>query len=367
MKQVDSCPEKMQWVRKDGTHKSSYVSWLHKCELARHIVQGAAIGGGTRHVVAAVAATAFWLAVGEDSEESKFAKECAAHLTMEEGLKSIAAEQLGEGVGVGGLVRSLRDGGYPQLAKSVSTLHRQRNSSAHPMGSLDWRVCNALRVIAAEVHNKVDKINSDADDCAESIDLSDENPSEGANSATIVEDNGDESLVQCASENAKVDASQHTPDPPSQNGDAQGDHIKPNDTEADSDDAGSPKRAQPGSYDFDAPIPLFPTLDEGHGTNTVVAPAMGDRHTTGSSADARADCNLADRVSIVASMTARLEAVAASRDAQASALAEVPEVDPGSSMCPGPGAYDFAASTHALAVYLASQDDIWEPGGIMRS
>ena len=92
---------------------------------------------------------------------------------------------------------------------------------------------------------------------------------------------------------------------------------------------------------------------------------MGDRYTTGSSADARADSMPADSVSIVASMTARLEAVAARRDAQAHARAEAPEVGPGSALCPEPGAYDFAASTHALAVYPAPLDDIWEPGGIM--
>jgi hypothetical protein len=106
--------------------------------------------------------------------------------------------------------------------------------------------------------------------CAPQVDIARRRPGLNAHSKMNrhVHDDVDPAVedVQCAPEIAKVDASQgfHTPGPLSQNEDAQADHVKLNDTGANSVDAGSLKPAQPGIYDFDAPVPLFPTLNEGN-------------------------------------------------------------------------------------------------------
>ena len=75
---------------------------------------------------------------------------------MEENLKCVVAEEIGEDAGIGVLVRRLREGGYSELARGVSSQHRQRNLHAHPIPQLDLRVRAALRALSEKATSASD-------------------------------------------------------------------------------------------------------------------------------------------------------------------------------------------------------------------
>ena len=124
---------------------------LVRCQsIARSIMHGLAEGGASRQVVAATACALVRLATRPDT----------ACITMEEKIKAVASEELGEGTGIGLLVSTLRKGGFGELASAASLNHKGRTRAAHPAERLDVRIRSALRsrVGVTVVDEKLDEV-----------------------------------------------------------------------------------------------------------------------------------------------------------------------------------------------------------------
>ena len=124
-----------------------------KLEMAKTLMMAVVEANGSRQVVAAVASALFRTG-GEDADlgdSSKYEKQTVQQLELHEQVLGVVEEYLGPGVGIGMTCRKLREGGYFDLASTVSGVRRNRRMAAHPTTSLTTRLKSALQNLVANV------------------------------------------------------------------------------------------------------------------------------------------------------------------------------------------------------------------------
>ena len=114
------------------------MAMLMKLEMAKTLMMAVVEAKRSRQVVAAVA-SALLRAGSDDTEQDcggRLAKMAVQKLDLHEEVIAIVEESFGPGLGIGTVCKRLRDGGYTDVANSVSSIHRGRKQAAHPMGCM---------------------------------------------------------------------------------------------------------------------------------------------------------------------------------------------------------------------------------------
>ena len=97
------------------------------------------VSGGSRQVVAATSAALFRLVLND-----RDSTECKEKLDAFEQIQSAVSEQLGEGIGIGDLSKTLKCLGASELATAVSSTHAARKIAARPTANVAERVRSVL-------------------------------------------------------------------------------------------------------------------------------------------------------------------------------------------------------------------------------
>ena len=136
------------------------MAMLMKLEMAKTLMMAVVEAKGSRQVVAAVA-SALLRAGGDDTEKDggdRMAKMAVQNLDLHEEVIAIVEEAYGPGLGIGTVCKRLRDGGYSDVANSVSSIHRGRKLAAHPLGCMASRLRVALQQLTANEKVQEEKV-----------------------------------------------------------------------------------------------------------------------------------------------------------------------------------------------------------------
>ena len=97
---------------------------------AKELLVAVVKSGASRHVVAAVSCALFRSVVESDS-----AIKVVNELMVHEELATVVEQELGPGVGIGEVCRRLKNGGFENLAASVSQQHRARKKAGSQLAT----------------------------------------------------------------------------------------------------------------------------------------------------------------------------------------------------------------------------------------